>query len=43
MFGSTTVELVTFLGIVALASLVLGEGGIVTFSTPHIHAPLDLN
>jgi len=40
--GVTTVELVTFLGIAALASLVLGEGGIVPFSTPCIHALLDL-
>ncbi len=31
--GVTTVELVTFLGIIALAPLVLGQGGIVTFSS----------
>ncbi len=40
--GVTIVELVTFLGIVALASLVLGEGEIVSCSIPHIHALLGL-
>jgi len=36
--GLTIVELVTFLGKVALACLVLGQGGIVTLSISHIHA-----